>query len=208
MSVDALTKAVVALRAAGAAAGLDEAAVDEEAAAFVATIAENAPRAATGWSTAFALPAATFGSAADRGRPWRDRPTTLLASLVDRSSERARAYAAALADLAGAAYGLGAESLSVLGVAGVAAAAQLRVVGGPSPSPTAGARPAVPAEVSTDAPPSATTVPADAAATAPLPTLAELLAQLDDLVGLEKVKTEVHRQAELLRIDATRSEKG
>jgi Holliday junction resolvasome RuvABC ATP-dependent DNA helicase subunit len=205
VSTDALALALDALRSAGAAAGLDRAAVDDEAAAFVAAIDANVSGAEAPWSQVFDRPAATFGSAAAHGRPWRDRPTALLSALVARSPEHGRSYATALADLAAAAYGLGDASVSVLGVAGVAAAAQLRVVGGPAPSQSTAAVAATAAvvRVATTAT-SATATPAEPAP----PTLDVLLAELDDLVGLASVKTEVHRQAELLRIETKRTAKG
>ena len=46
------------------------------------------------------------------------------------------------------------------------------------------------------------------AADEPAPTLAELLAQLDCLVGLDRVKDEIHRQSALLRINALRAAHG
>jgi Holliday junction resolvasome RuvABC ATP-dependent DNA helicase subunit len=201
VSTDALALALDALRSAGTAAGLDRAAVDDEAAAFVAAIDANVSGAEAPWSQVFDRPAATFGSAAAHGRPWRDRPTALLSALVARSPEHGRSYATALADLAAAAYGLGDASVSVLGVAGVAAAAQLRVVGGPAPSQSTAA---VATATTSTAATAATATPAESA----LPTLDVLLAELDDLVGLDSVKTEVHRQAELLRIETKRTAKG
>ena len=122
--------AIAALRSAGAAAGLETTAVDDEAAAFVAAINASAPGGAQPWAAVFHRPAATFGNAVDRGRSWRDRPTPQLERVVATSPGQARQYATALVDLAAAAYGLGEPNLSALGVAGAAAAAQLRVVGG------------------------------------------------------------------------------
>jgi hypothetical protein len=209
MSADSIALALDAMRAAGAAAGLDRGAVDDEAAEFVAAIDVNVSGAAAAWSQVFGLPAATFPAAAARGRSWRDRPTALLSTLVATSPELARDYARALADLAAAAYGLGDASMSALGVAGVAAAAQLRAVGGSgglselvqSAAPTT----TTPTPATTTA---TTTAPATATPEPALPTLDELLAELDGLVGLATVKAEVHRQAELLRIEAKRTAKG
>jgi AAA+ superfamily predicted ATPase len=42
----------------------------------------------------------------------------------------------------------------------------------------------------------------------PARTLEELLAELDELIGLTEVKTEIHRQAQLLRIEKLRAEAG
>ncbi|SDE14729.1 AAA family ATPase [Auraticoccus monumenti] len=44
--------------------------------------------------------------------------------------------------------------------------------------------------------------------TEPAPTLEELLAELDALVGLETVKAEIHRQAAVLSVEKLRAEKG
>ncbi|MBA2608465.1 MAG: AAA family ATPase [Actinobacteria bacterium] len=55
----------------------------------------------------------------------------------------------------------------------------------------------------------ATTAHADSAASvSATPTLAELLAQLDELVGLKDVKSQVHRQTALLRMSGLRAQKG
>ncbi|MFZ4718721.1 MAG: AAA family ATPase [Ilumatobacteraceae bacterium] len=209
MSTDALAAALEALRSAGVVAGLDPHAVDEEAAAFVASIAVDASGAASPWSQSFDRPASTFAGAAERGRSWRTRPTALLGALVGSGSPHAPAYATALADLAAAAYGLGEVSLSVLGVAGVAAAAQLRAVGGPvAARGVSSAVPASAGQATTTQASVAQAATSAAAVTPPPPTLDELLAELDDLVGLAKVKEEVHRQVELLRLEAKRMAKG
>jgi Holliday junction resolvasome RuvABC ATP-dependent DNA helicase subunit len=211
VSADSIALALDAMRAAGDAAGLDRGAVDDEAAEFVAAIDVNVSGAATAWSQVFGLPVATFPAAAARGRSWRDRPTALLSTLVATSPDLARDYARALADLAAAAYGLGDASMSALGVAGVAAAAQLRAVGGSAALSELVQSPSTAPPTATTA---STTASATATATAPvtpepaLPTLDELLAELDGLVGLATVKAEVHRQAELLRIEAKRTAKG
>jgi Holliday junction resolvasome RuvABC ATP-dependent DNA helicase subunit len=209
MNADHLPAAVSRLRAAGAVAGIGAADVDQEAAAFAATISVEASGAADEWATAFGQSASAHAAAASRGRSFRAAPTPILRRLVRDDPAAAREYAEALADVASAAYDLGAPSLSALGIAGTAAAAQLRVVGGPAPllDPAPAA-----ARASTST--SATTTTATAAATAgvaesaPEPSLDELLAELDGLIGLDTVKTEVHRQAELLRIEGKRAAKG
>ncbi|HXH78664.1 AAA family ATPase [Nocardioides sp.] len=65
-----------------------------------------------------------------------------------------------------------------------------------------------PAPVQTaPAPPSST--PVEPAATAPpVKTVEELLAELDELVGLTDVKAEIHRQAAVLRVEGLRAEAG
>ena len=76
---------------------------------------------------------------------------------------------------------------------------------GPSGSPT-GAAPAT--GVSADAQPAdgATTAPAEPAE--PEKTLDELMAELDELIGLAAVKKEIHRQVALLKIEAKREKAG
>jgi Holliday junction resolvasome RuvABC ATP-dependent DNA helicase subunit len=231
VSAPDLASALGALRTAGAAARLSETEIDDEAAAFVAGVSAALPAAAEAWARAFQQPAVGFGTAAAKGRPWRDAPTPLLARLVAAGPpEAARGYAEALVELASAACELGDPDLTTIANAGVAAAAQLRVVGGPVLDPRRSASvPAVSASSPSGAPvpasglsasgsPATGSTPATATAapttaaspapTAPPPSLDELLAQLDELVGLATVKTEVHRQAELLRVEAKRTAKG
>jgi Holliday junction resolvasome RuvABC ATP-dependent DNA helicase subunit len=205
----ALTSAVTTLRSTGVAAGLSAVEVDAEVAAFVAAINGSVPGASLAWATAFGRAPESFGAAVDVGRPWRDRPTPLLSRLAATSPGAARAYATALVDVASAAYGLGEPTLSALGVAGAAAAAQLRVVGGPVLDPSSPGSSTPGASPAANPAPNAVVAAVQPTAAAPPPaTLAELLADLDDLVGLEKVKTEVHRQAELLRVQTKRAAKG
>jgi Holliday junction resolvasome RuvABC ATP-dependent DNA helicase subunit len=198
VSAETVTSALEGLHRAGLAAGLDAVAIEQEAAAFVAAIIAPAPDAAQRWAAAFSRPVAAFAAAARQGRSWRDHPTPLLSRIVEAAPAAARSYAEALADMASAAYGIADANLSTLGAAGVAAAAQLRVVGGPVVAAHDAAAVGRPVEA-----PEAT-----AAAEPPPPTLDELLGQLDALVGLAEVKAEVHRQAELLRIETKRMAKG
>lgn len=220
MNPDALIQALDALRAVGALAGLSAVDVEDEAVAFVAAINADVRGAPAQWATVFARPKASLGAAADRGRTWRDHPTPLLERLVTAASAHARPYAAALVDVASAGYELGEPNLAALGVAGVAAAAQLRVVGGvtmdsrgtsPVSAPSS-AEPGSPLEQPTTATRATTTSPTTAPPSAvpekPAPTLDELLDELDELIGLHTVKTEVRRQTELLRIETKRTAKG
>jgi Holliday junction resolvasome RuvABC ATP-dependent DNA helicase subunit len=199
MTADQLADSLARLRAAGASAGVGVDQVDAEAAEFAATICSDAPEAASRWAAAFARPASALPAAASHGRAFRAAPTPVLERLVREQQPSAREYAEALADLASAAYDLGGLSLSALGVAGTAAAAQLRIVGGPAAAPaprTAGARSAV------------STTTTGAPEPPPEPSLEALLAELDALIGLATVKTEVHRQVELLRMEGKRAAKG
>ncbi len=89
---------------------------------------------------------------------------------------------------------------------------------GPVVSPPAGSEPTVavqpsptgqPAEGSaTQAAAATDAAAAEAAEAEPEKTLAELLAELDGLIGLDRVKAEVRRQVELLRVERLRVEAG
>jgi hypothetical protein len=195
--VTTLADAIDAAVGAGVAAGLDARAVRAEAAALAATLSETAPGAAADWAAGTGLAAREHAAYAARGRPWRRLPAPLLARLD--GDPRAGEYARALATVASAACSLGEPTLRAIAVATLAAAAQLRATGTApraEPTPAEPQRPAVP-------PPA----PAEPAPE-PEPTLDELLAELDGLIGLETVKTEVRRQAQLLRIAALREGKG
>jgi len=216
---DELSAAIDGLRAAGAAAGCPAAAVDNEAASFVAGIAADTPDVADAWACAFGRAPGSFAGAAGAGRPWRDEPTLLLARLAADApdADTTRAYATALVDLAAAAATIGTPSLERINAAGFAASAQLRAVTAP-PSAAAIVASALPTVAQLVRPTVAAATPATsalasspapvAAPPAPAPTLEELLAQLDALIGLTAVKDEVHHQTELLRVDRLRREKG
>src|SRR5262249_3511934 len=125
----------------------------------------------------------------------------------------AEAYARALADVASIAATLDDPSIKGINAAGFAASAQLRAV-------APGGQLFVPAALSTvleaNAHPGSTRAETEASvASAPpqtrppepaQPTLEELLAKLDGLIGLATVKDQVHHQVELLRVDKLRTE--
>ena len=278
-----------------------------EAEQLAAAVAESSPQAWVEWvrQTGGDRSAEDFTAAATRGRRWRSTPTPELGALVLAGEHGAKAYAAALAEVATAAATLGEPTPQAVGAAGTAAAAQLSALttgsapAGPTRPPLGiqaganAARSAEQPEVLTDAvrglwgqvmgqlgdvqrrlartaaetgrsgstldlglnadpfgrgafgglgdaevPPRAQE-PGDGAAAAhegaagePAPTqaapnpttpgaqatpakpepepktLEELLAELDDLVGLEAVKAEIHRQVALLKIEAKRAEAG
>ena len=215
----------------------DPDAVRAEGAAFAAAIAESAPRAAQDWAAAIGGGAGVqdFFDAAVRARRWRAAPTTTLVTLVEAGSPRADAYAKALAEVAAAACGLGEPTMRVVANASAAASAQLTAVqpgSGPlslqpgrsgvpglaSPSanvlPNFAAPPAVPGASVPGASAPQTAVdqakPADQVNrdTPPEKSLEELLAELDGLIGLRRVKAEVHRQAQLLRVEQLREAAG
>jgi hypothetical protein len=185
--------------------------VDDEAAAFVAGICADTPDASGAWAQAFARPATSFGGAAAIGRAWRSQPTPILARLVASDPGRAKSYASALVDLASAAATIASPNLARINAAGFAASAQLRAISPPSSSPEMVAQLVRPlletGTVSQQAAPAPAPAPTPTPV-APAPTLEELLADLDRLIGLTAVKDEVHHQTELLRIDKMRKEKG
>jgi hypothetical protein len=200
-----------------------------EGADFAAAIAESAPRAAADWTAAMGGGRTQdFFDAATRARRWRASPTVLLTRLAADGSEHTAAYAAALAEVASAACGLGEPTMRVIGNASVAAAAQLQAAGvaasvtGHSAATTDGPVPPIWAPVTTSTPTTSTPTTStptageaarhtEAARTQPAPpqkSLDELLAELDALVGLARVKREVHRQVAMLRVEGLRHKAG
>ena len=199
-----LAEAVDAVADVATAAGADAAAAREEALALAAAVAESAPGAAADWGAA-AGGAGTqdFFDAASRGRRWRQSPTAVLSALAAEGSTHTPDYARALSQVAAAACDLGEPTMRVIGNASVAAAAQLAVVRPAHQVPEAGASQLPAADL-----PGRSDPPPPPAATAPPRTLEELLAELDALVGLQRVKREVHRQVALLRVEKLRVDAG
>jgi Holliday junction resolvasome RuvABC ATP-dependent DNA helicase subunit len=197
-AVDAVRAAAGALVSVGVAAGETDANVAAEAAALAAVASERARGAADDWAAAFGGRPSGFEAAARAGQSFSTRPTPVLARLVARADPQARAYAQALAELASAACSLGEPSLQSVGTASVIAAAQQlpdRATSGSVRQPDVAQSVEKPAA-------------ADAAPPAPpARTLDELLAELDELIGLDDVKTEVRHQAEVLRVAKLRTAK-
>jgi Cdc6-like AAA superfamily ATPase len=174
-----LEDALAALRQAGVGARLDPDEVEREASQVTTDVLDDE------------------SSARDLER----RPTPLLAKLIAQGrTEDARSYAVALAGVAVEACSLDPDpSLKRITLAGRIARAQL---GAAQVVPTDGGSAAAAA-------PSPMPKAEDEAQPAePQPTLAELLAKLDALIGLEHVKEQVHRQVALLRVNQLRSAKG
>jgi SpoVK/Ycf46/Vps4 family AAA+-type ATPase len=200
----ALTKALDALADVAATAGLDRAEARTEGAALAAALSESAPRAAKDWAEQLDSSVQAFFDAAVRARRWRQSPTAQLSALVAAASPHAADYARALVEVASAACALGEPTITVVANASVAAAAQLDAAGVRPPAP----------QVPTPTPSTGQqTVPQEEPAVAaepepPAKTLEELLAELDALTGLTAVKREVHRQAQLLRVEKLRTTAG
>ena len=209
-AVDAVRAAVDALVAVGVSAGETEATVLAEAGALAASATERARGADAEWAAAFDGRASGFEAAALAGAPFAKRPTPVLARLVSRNDAQAATYAQALTELASAACSLGEPSLTAMGQASLIAAVQLAAVP-PGDLPDRATPSGVTPEEVAQSPAVAAAAPATA--TAPLPeappakTLEELLDELDDLTGLDAVKTEVRHQAEVLRVAKLRTAK-
>ncbi|MGW6282179.1 AAA family ATPase [Kribbella sp. NPDC055071] len=210
-----LPAALSQLQAVAARAGVGEDKARAEGLSLAAALAESAPGAPADWGKA--VEGATtqdFFDAAVRGRRWRGAPTAVLSELVAQSSPEKAAYAEALAEIASAACTLGEPTMRVVGNASVAAAAQLQAAGartlqvgaGLMTPPADATRPAgVPAVTAQTV---AAEAAAEEAAVQPAKTVEELLAELDDLTGLARVKREVHRQVAVLRVEKLRTEAG
>jgi SpoVK/Ycf46/Vps4 family AAA+-type ATPase len=199
-----LLTSLEALGDVAAAAGLDRADARAEGAALAAALAESAPRAAQAWAAELDSTVQAFFDAAVRARRWRQAPTAQLTALVAAGSPHAADYARALVEVASAACALGEPTITVVANASVAAAAQLDAAGVrppapqvPTPTPSTGQAAAQQAEPAAAAEPEP-----------PAKTLEELLAELDALIGLTAVKREVHRQAQLLRVEKLRTTAG
>ena len=215
-----LAEAVEAVAAVATAAGVDAATARREALTLAAAVAESAPGAATDWgSAAGGASTQDFFDAASRGRRWREAPTATLRTLAAQRSPHTTAYADALAQVAAAACELGEPTMRVVGNASVAAAAQLSVVpptepvagpgAGAPTGPTMGTTPAV-GERRGGEPASAQPPPQQQQQQQQQPprSLEELLAELDALIGLQRVKREIHRQVALLRVEKLRVDAG
>jgi Holliday junction resolvasome RuvABC ATP-dependent DNA helicase subunit len=209
-AVGAVRATADALVAVGVAAGETEAIVRAEAGALAATASERARGADAEWAAVFGGQARAFKAAAVAGAPFAKRPTPVLSRLVARGNPAATTYAQALAEVASAACSLGEPSLTTMGDASVIAAVQLgalplgtllpdRATVGVTSTPTVAQSPG-------EALKKAATDPKEAEAP-PAKTLAELLAELDELIGLDAVKTEVRHQAEVLRVAKLRTAK-
>jgi Cdc6-like AAA superfamily ATPase len=194
-----LQQALSELLAVATRAGVAEQQARAEALSLAAALAESAPGAPADWAKV--SPGATtqdFFDAAVRGRRWRGAPTAVLSELVAQGSSEKVAYAEALAEVASSACTLGEPTMRVIGNASVAAAAQLQAAG--ARPLQVGSAPTAPAQAAEPA--------VKAVAEEPAKTVEELLAELDELTGLARVKREVHRQVAVLRVEKLRTEAG
>jgi hypothetical protein len=202
---DDLRAAVDALLASSSESDID---VRAEAAAIAAVVSRNSAGAPDAWAAALGLPRNAFSDAVEAGKRLTVEPTPVLTRLLATDPDAATNYARAIAELAIAAASLGDLTISAIGTATVLGNAQLVASG--THIPDAGfVSPALVASGPAGAPesPGAAAKPP---ATKPAPTepppksLDELLAELDELIGLESVKTEVRHQTQMLRIQGLR----
>jgi hypothetical protein len=201
-----------------------EAVSRDEAAKIAAAVSSMSPGAASAWARVFGRPESGFADAAAAGRVFLRQPTPELSRLGASDSAGLR-YASALAELAMAAAGLGELTMLALGDATAVGNTQLQAASGvvdrvigefvasrdrSEPSGRDDLLPSAPrvdpASMTTSA--AAGPPPATAPETLPEPDIKELLAELDALVGLESVKTEIQRQTQMLRIQELRVEAG
>jgi len=212
-----LDQALDALAEVAESAGVEVVTARAEGVDLAAAVAESAPGADVSWAAAVGGGTTQdFFDAASRGRRWRAAPTATLTGLVAQGSSRSVPYAEALAEVVSAACGLGEPTMRVIGNASVAAAAQLNAAGSrynlsqpaqpdlPTPPSTELSGPGRPM---TQRGPDTSSGPAAPQARKPK-TVEELLAELDALIGLERVKREIHRQVAILRVDRLRAEAG
>jgi hypothetical protein len=218
-----LGRSIDGLARVAAAAGLHPEQAREEGLVVAAALSESVPGAARDWvqvgapgTTDLGEVNGAFFDAASRGRRWREHPTELLSALVDAGDGHAVDYARALTEVAAAACSLGEPTIRATANASVAAAAYLEAAGEavrtsprpgfahPSQPPgkplepvDSGAQPASAAEATT-------TTAHPAQPPEPEKGIEELLGELDALVGLARVKREIHRQVALLTVERMR----
>jgi len=222
-----LDQALEALVAVAESAGVRAQTARGEGSALAAAVAESAPGAPADWAKAVGGGTSQdFFEAASRGRRWRAAPTATLGALVAQGSAAGAPYAHALAEVASAACSLGEPTMRVIGNASVAASAQLTAAGLRSTTPpSTGVAPlGLSPTTSSSTAPSSTTKPEPdrqlrraavgqgdgQALSEPVNrrSVEELLAELDALIGLERVKREIHRQVAILRVERLRADAG
>jgi hypothetical protein len=189
-----------------------------ESSQLAAAIAKDVPGAVADWNRAFPRAKSTFERAARDGAEYLSHPTPTLARVVEARDASAVPYAHALADVASAACSLGEPNLDVISRGALAAATQLRAAGVAGSTQAADvhldAALGVPGMSVASMPPISAVAAAEpqavvsAAKVPPAKSLADLLAELEALTGLERVKEQVRRQTNMLRANRLRFAKG
>jgi ATPase family associated with various cellular activities (AAA)/AAA lid domain len=183
--------------------------VRDEADAVAALVSRNSPGAARAWAAAFDASPSGFDGAVQRGRAFTSGPTPTLRRLLSGDPDVAARYARAIAEIAMAAASLGELTISAIATATVVGNLQLVASGTQLASDASFTE--APTPTTTPDAPNVQARAEQPVATAPAPppkTLEELLAELDALVGLESVKSEVRRQTQVLRIQGLRTAAG
>jgi cell division septation protein DedD len=181
-----------------------------EAAAVCAVVSRKSPGAPAAWADAFHRHESEFVGAAQLGTEFVTRTTPGLSTRLA-TNDQAVEYARALADLAIAAAALGDLTVSAIGTATVLGNTQLMAAGARLPDPALFSPPST--EPALDAKQQAAVATAEEPKPEEKPepppkTLDELLAELDGLVGLEAIKTEIHHQTQVLRVQGLRAAAG
>ena len=207
MTATTLATAVAAAVECAAKAGADTHDAEDECVSFAATLSETSIGAGTQWAQQLELDIREYGTYASKGRRWRQHPTPIVRQLATNNPTAAQAYAAALANIATAAANLGTPSITGIATANMAANAQH--IGARQPATPQMPEPVVPLgpgnnqETTTTATTGASDISEETKTARPLD---EVLAELDNLVGLAAVKAEVKRQAQVLRVTTLRKQ--
>lgn len=196
----------------------------DEGAALVAgllSIDGQTPEVAGEWASLTGQRASDFHRFAEASMTWQSGPAPHLRTLADSDRAAAAEYASALTDLAAAVAARPPIDLRRLNAAAFVAAAQLRAL-----APEHGLIPpasvieiraalqsgstatrAADSDDGAEARGEAETS-ADQETAEPPESYEDVLRELDGLVGLDRVKSEVRQQAELLRVTALREQQG
>lgn len=188
---------------------------------LAAAIAQDVHGAGAEWLKAFPASSLTFERAAQEGSAYLSRPTPTLVRVAESDDGAAVRYAHALADVASAACSLGEPNLDVIGRGSMAAAAQLHAAGVVGATRAADVHidavlGSQPESTTAHSAPASEGAPSEAAGTLtvvapeapPVKSLADVLAELDALTGLDRVKAQVRRQTNMLRANRLRAAKG
>ncbi|WP_275002602.1 AAA family ATPase [Promicromonospora iranensis] len=235
MTTAALGAALDALTATATAVGVSGPAARAEGERLAAAVAESSPGAPADWIAATGRPTSggslqPFFDAAVSARRWRSTPTDLLTELITTGSPHAPQYAEALATVVDAAAALGDPSISAIAAAEGTKAVHRSAAAGRDTAPTSPHTPTLmpttPPDLTRPRDPrdylpfptaerertgkaaGSAAAPAEVAEPVAERTLEELLEELDQLTGLGRVKDEIRRQTELLRIERLRGEAG
>ena len=238
MSAASLADALAGLEKTAREAGADPVTARREGESLAATVSERSRGAFVAWcaGTGRERSAEAHAVAAKLGNRFRGGPTPTMAALQHARSPHVDAYWNALNEVAAVALTLGEAGEAAAGAAQIVMSAQREVHAPASPMEPApdelsnlfhrtieqaqelhrtltnqdlvDTPEADPTQVAPTEPP-AEEKPEEPVEPEPPPkTVDELLAELDELVGLTAVKAEIHRQAAVLRVEGLRKDAG